>query len=961
MLTIAGGEVDVTDDVEDFQCLHGSSETNPDRSTIDVASGFVVLRGVRWAPGQSADYTIAQLSTPHPVRLMFGMVALWEGWADTPDVFYHAGGLTATRYGLRGRLVPDTAVDVAIAEADIYTAEEAWEAYPAPPRLLGSQSAITWGDVMFRGAAGELASWVATLGGRLVGEDRLGRLAMPSFLGSADVCHLNTVDHFVTEVESDVQSEHIRNQLVLDYTGSADPTARVRDASWLLSGPRPGGWPGTVDQPIIATVAAPAGTVTDVRVESATVRVRVPTRIVRQRSGGPGVITDTGLRTVPATMLTGRPEAALSSGLLRVTGQSLRAISSTPQPLAWSCEFTMAPFGQAQTSHRTMYPSGARLYEVGAQIPDAILRADDIIVEVIATYRVAFTFVGAVTDVYEFQVQSSIDEWGERPVSWPMWIANANLRLPGAARPPHPVLFMSATGPTSDLRMLFTVDVTTGEATLRGRTTDTVFGMTWHNGRLYGVVQSYPGPVIELVIMDIATGSLTTVGSATNFGVGETRPVGLASHEGTLYMVGSALDALFTLDATTGVATRVGSANRFGVRDLDPAGLASHAGTLYMVGRLVNTGNGSLFTLDATTGVATRVGSAASFGSNEGFPRAIASHEGTLYMVGSALDALFTLDATTGVATRVGSADRLGVLTTTQTPLGLASGEETSTAPLPPSDGSAARLIQDTLDHLSQARTYYDVSLPLWQETAEKSAAVAAIDYGTYIDMAFVDDIRGVLISEMIALVTSRSVEGGGGRVPTLVLRCLDIGEAGSPLLLPAPVEVHVALGEATGRAVTVQRAGSGTAVAVDVVAEATGRAVTVQRAGSGTAVAVDVVLGEADSHILRSGSGTEVAVDVVLGEAGGDVTHRTGTGTAVAVDVVLGEAGGDAESGAVRAFVVLGEAYGFVGEEGYYPIVLDGAPIVLDGIPIAVDRHGAPIVLDGAPIVLDGAPIAVD
>ena len=50
-------------------------------------------------------------------------------------------------------------------------------------------------------------------------------------------------------------------------------------------------------------------------------------------------------------------------------------------------------------------------------------------------------------------------------------------------------------------------------------------------------------------------------------------------------MVGSTRDALYTLDTTTGIAARVGSATQFGVSEASPSGLASHSSSLYMVGR----------------------------------------------------------------------------------------------------------------------------------------------------------------------------------------------------------------------------------------------------------------------------------------------------------------------------------------------------------------------------------------
>jgi len=160
-----------------------------------------------------------------------------------------------------------------------------------------------------------------------------------------------------------------------------------------------------------------------------------------------------------------------------------------------------------------------------------------------------------------------------------------------------------------------------------------------------------------LYTLDTATGRATRVGSATQFGVNENLPLGIASIDNTLYMVGLSNNALYTLDTTTGIATRVGSATAFGVNETGPNGLASIDNTLYMVGDSTD----ALYTLDVSTGIATRVGSATTFGVGEGSPRDLASIGSTLYMVGQSNDALYTLNTTTGRATRIGRPTRFGV------------------------------------------------------------------------------------------------------------------------------------------------------------------------------------------------------------------------------------------------------------------------------------------------------------
>ena len=171
--------------------------------------------------------------------------------------------------------------------------------------------------------------------------------------------------------------------------------------------------------------------------------------------------------------------------------------------------------------------------------------------------------------------------------------------------------------------------------------------------------------------LDTDSGEATRVNSSVvRFGVvspsEEHSPFGLASIRDTLYMVGDANDALYTLNTSSGMATRVGSADQFGVDENNPTGLASIGNTLYMVGE-----NAVLYRLDTDSGEATRVGSAAAgFGVGENFPEGLASIGNTLYMVGDARGA-YRLDTDSGEATRVGTVDKFGV--GENTPAGLAS------------------------------------------------------------------------------------------------------------------------------------------------------------------------------------------------------------------------------------------------------------------------------------------------
>ena len=200
-------------------------------------------------------------------------------------------------------------------------------------------------------------------------------------------------------------------------------------------------------------------------------------------------------------------------------------------------------------------------------------------------------------------------------------------------------------GSTNDA--LFMLDISSGRATRVG--TESQFGssnireieprgLASIDNTLYMVGAHNDA----LFTLDISSGRATRVGSVDQFGVGESTPSGLASitesaGTTTLYMVGSTNDALFMLDISSGRATRVGSATNFGVSEDTPRGLASIGDTLYMVG----SDNDYLYTLDTSSGVATRVGSASNFGVSEDTPEGLASIGDTLYMVGETNDALF--------------------------------------------------------------------------------------------------------------------------------------------------------------------------------------------------------------------------------------------------------------------------------------------------------------------------------
>ena len=183
-------------------------------------------------------------------------------------------------------------------------------------------------------------------------------------------------------------------------------------------------------------------------------------------------------------------------------------------------------------------------------------------------------------------------------------------------------------------------------------------GLASHNGTLYMVGANPPA----LYRLNSATGRARRVGNVGGFGAGVHYPSGLASHNGTLYMVDATPPALYRLNPLAGEAERVGNVEYFGVDVYLPSGLASHNGTLYMVGVIPP----ALYSLHPLTGEAERVGNVGGFGAGVRHQSGLTSHNGTLYMVGATYSssphaytyALYRLNPLTGEAERVGNVEQ---------------------------------------------------------------------------------------------------------------------------------------------------------------------------------------------------------------------------------------------------------------------------------------------------------------
>ena len=222
----------------------------------------------------------------------------------------------------------------------------------------------------------------------------------------------------------------------------------------------------------------------------------------------------------------------------------------------------------------------------------------------------------------------------------------------------HGRLYMVGGGNDS----LYTVDTATGEAVLvatgaqitgNAKQTPLLNGVASHGGDLY-VTTLNPG---RLYRININTSTGTQIGIDDFGDADEGKPYGIASHAASpdsraeLYMIGSGADRLYTVDATTGETTPIGTGPGFGVGETLPSGLASHNGRLYMTG---NT-NKHLYEIDAATGEAVRVGNAVEFGVGESHGRGIAT--------GYTRPTGFTIDTTTGEIAYTGGPAAAGVHT----------------------------------------------------------------------------------------------------------------------------------------------------------------------------------------------------------------------------------------------------------------------------------------------------------
>ena len=140
----------------------------------------------------------------------------------------------------------------------------------------------------------------------------------------------------------------------------------------------------------------------------------------------------------------------------------------------------------------------------------------------------------------------------------------------------------------SDIIRLYQIDPATAEVTRVGIVDDqnrtdfdhhSVGGLTSHSGNLLMIGRLADDVSYDTMLfrLDPATANAIPIGKFVDqFGVNVVVGTGLASHNGSLYMVNFA--KLYKLDLATGRATRIGNSENFGVGELWPHGLTSYPG-----------------------------------------------------------------------------------------------------------------------------------------------------------------------------------------------------------------------------------------------------------------------------------------------------------------------------------------------------------------------------------------------
>ena len=517
-----GVAADITASVVSGRVEHGSGETNPDRSTIDVARGSMVLEGLDYQPGSSTRWTAAQLSTRAAVTVSHGTVTLWEGWIDQPRIIPRAAR-PQTRYRLVGKLDEHATrrVEAVSSSSDLYGDASLWgEITGAAPRLLGSASAgVTFAPLSWDGRGFEFSGLAALIGGRLVGEDRMGRLTMPTFgQRPATLADVGSSGLLVEGVESNVSVEQIRNrvEVVFGAPGSSRPGGALATYEWRTTNLTKENFPSadvTVDIP--KPTLQPGETVENLAVSVEFARGRIPVQYRLDQVNRQPIISDVVWGTLDIS--------SSVSATVTDTGSVYRVtIGNTAYTDRANYGWTATRLGHNPGPHALAW--NGDIYRVRSVL-DGFFGTDG---EPAASVCVRVSYdivVGSTHVTRRFQHLLSIAQWGDRPLDLPPWLANSGLApgQPGAAlmqgtvdhlaapRTYHDVtlpLWQETAAKSAQVAALDYgdyVDLTLADAR-RGVNIDTVAvvtrrGLSWGPGRV---------PSVDLRLLEVTTATPVT-------------------------------------------------------------------------------------------------------------------------------------------------------------------------------------------------------------------------------------------------------------------------------------------------------------------------------------------------------------------------------------------------------------------------------------------------------------------
>jgi len=246
--------VDVSASVVSGRVSHGSGESNSERSTIAVARGTLVLQGADFQPGRSTRFSEAVLSRRAQCKVMLGTTLLWQGWVERPQAVPRVL-VPQTSFDLVGGLEAQSRarVEVSSSTANLYTDATVWaDVVGAVPRLVGAAGAgITFAPFMFKGRGFELASLAAMVGGRLAGEDKQGRLTMPTYGRLPQTqTPVTSTTHLIRRAVTGKKVDQIRNRVHFPFETAPTRERLFKDHVFrYTSGMLPGTATATVSLP----------------------------------------------------------------------------------------------------------------------------------------------------------------------------------------------------------------------------------------------------------------------------------------------------------------------------------------------------------------------------------------------------------------------------------------------------------------------------------------------------------------------------------------------------------------------------------------------------------------------------------------------------------------------------------------------------------------------------------------